>query len=940
MDKKLIPVEGAWVQRGDNITPGRVVGARRNGDDTEVGVKWYRSTQTDWVPVGKLRCGFKLNMEVQDIPRSRTRKPLGEGVVLEIRSIGAREQVLVEFPESGQRIWLPYENLKQIKGPRHRFVLGQVGDPGNAERFRLRSLAYAIDMWNENTGSLSRLDIDPLPHQIHLVHHILASGNLNWLIADDVGLGKTIEVGMLLAALEYRGLFRRILLVTPAGLVRQWQEELHHKFGMSDFQIYGKDFEINDPRHWKLHDHVIGSIDRFKSESHLEKLLQAGNWDLIVFDEAHRLSRRQWGGKYDASERYKLAAKLRSLTDAFILLSATPHQGMQDKFQALLDLLRPELSDEIRTLDLNPEIIRDMVIRNHKADVTDAAGNFIFHGKTVRAIQVPVEEVEREFDRTLQRYIREGYESSRRRGRMGIPIGFVMMIYRKLAASSIEAIKAALARRLGRLQGDREILLADGELDDERYSGEQDELRLEHEASADDEFFAGEMTMLKALIDKAEQVAVNDRKMAAFIDDLVRSIHAISGDERLLVFTEYRATQDYLARELRQRFGDGSVSLINGGMKWEEREEAIAHFEDEGKFLISTEAGGEGLNLHRRCHIMVNYDLPWNPMRLVQRIGRLYRYGQQHNVVVLNMHAPQTVDAEIMNLMYSRIDSVVHDMATISQEFRAGLEDEILGELAEMLDIEKILEEAATHGIQRTSERIDEALQLARDAVEKQRELFEYVTGYDPNETSNELQITPMHVLAFVEGMLRLHEVEIVNTTHKGQVLDIKLTERLLEELHTGRQRLRITFNREIASTRADIEMMDFNSPLFRWFMEEARSYKFDGICAALDGLEWRSVMGAILRWQNDQGLRMRQEYTVIATDSTNTAISNPKAFSDWLLKPVADGSGAIERDHAKNIVENVEKVLDYRLAEVSNYSLHPENKQLVAAAWCASDRA
>ena len=327
-------------------------------------------------------------------------------------------------------------------------------------------------------------------------------------------------------------------------------------------------------------------------------------------------------------------------------------------------------------------------------------------------------------------------------------------------------------------------------------------------------------------------------------------------------------------------------------------------------------------------------------MRLVQRIGRLYRYGQRHNVVVLNMHAPQTVDAEIMSLMYSRIDSVVHDMATLSQEFRAGLEDEILGELAEMLDIEKILEEAATLSIQRTTERIDEALQLARDAVEKQRELFEYVTGYDPNEIRDELEITPLHVWAFVEGMLRLHGVEIVNTTHKGHVLDVRLPEKLLEELQTSRQRFRITFDREIVSTRSDIEMMDFDSSLFRWLIDKARSYKFDGICAALDGLEGQSVMAAMLRWQNDQGLRMRQEYTVIATVAPKTAITNPKAFSDWLLIPATDAGGEIERTQAKQIVENVENALDKRLAKVCNASLHPENRQLVAAAWCASKQA
>ena len=181
----------------------------------------------------------------------------------------------MDFPETGTRVWLPYENLKQIRGVRHAFARPREPFRGDAERFRLRCLAYALELWNENTGALSHLDIDPLPHQIHLVHQILASGNLNWLIADDVGLGKTIEVGMLLAALQQRDVFRRILIVTPAGLTQQWKDELHFKFGMSEFQIYGVDFEVNDGRHWRLYNHVIGSIDRFKAEGHKESLLGA-----------------------------------------------------------------------------------------------------------------------------------------------------------------------------------------------------------------------------------------------------------------------------------------------------------------------------------------------------------------------------------------------------------------------------------------------------------------------------------------------------------------------------------------------------------------------------------------------------------------------------------------------------------------------------------------
>ena len=158
---------------------------------------------------------------------------------------------------------------------------------------------------------------------------------------------------------------------------------------MGDFRICGDDFRISEPRHWKLHDCVIGSMDRLKNESHLELLLQAEPWDLVIFDEAHRLTRRQYGMKYSSSQRFDLARELRPRTESILLLTATPHQGQQDSFTALLELIHPERKEELLTLSINPEILQDMVFRNRKADVTDLEGNFVFHGKTTRHSKSP-----------------------------------------------------------------------------------------------------------------------------------------------------------------------------------------------------------------------------------------------------------------------------------------------------------------------------------------------------------------------------------------------------------------------------------------------------------------------------------------------------------------------------------------------------------------------
>lgn len=937
MNKQLIPVQNAWVKytlSSGQERLGRVQATILRQDGIHVKVKWHSGDESTLLPLSDLRSGFKPNMDVQDVPNSRTRKSFGDGVIIKTRTLGGRDQVLVDFLQLGRQVWLPYENLRQIKGVIHRFALSDKGPPNSAERFRLKSLAYALELWNENTGSLSNLDIDPLPHQIHLVHHILASGNLNWLIADDVGLGKTIETGMLMAALKQRGNLRRVLLITPAGLTKQWQEELHYKFKLDKFQIYGEDFVINETRHWKMYDHVIGSIDRLKDENHLESLLKAEPWDLIVFDEGHRLTRRQYGQKYDASQRFVLAAELRKTTDSLLLLSATPHQGMHDKFTALLELLHPERKDELMTLALNPEILRDMVFRNHKADVTDAEGNFIFRGKTTKAMRVEASAEAQAFDKTLQDYLKQGYAAGKARGIKGNTIGFVMTVYRKLAASSVAAIQSALERRKERLKGEFSQGYSIRDLDekDQRYSGEWEE-QLATDAK---EFFDGEIALLDELLAEAAKLRANDGKLQLFLTELVETILAENPKQKILIFTEYRNTQSYLKESLQQRFGNHCVELINGSMPHQDRQKAINNFEDQAQFLISTEAGGEGINLQRQCHIMVNYDLPWNPMRLVQRIGRLYRYGQVKRVVVFNIHSPGTVDEQIMDLMYTRIDQVVTDLCTIGDEFNETLQDDILGEIADLVDVKQILNDATEAGIDRTQQRIDEALQRAKESTEKQRELFQNAASYDPNETRNELAISKEHSIAFVTGMFKQLHIDIVESSHNDALWHIRLPENIQQELNSKRLRYEVTLDRQLAVHRPNTHMLDLDSFLMQYLLGKAKAYDFMGQTAVLktDTIKGQTFFTGLLRWQNDQGNRLRQEYTAYQVLNNGKVITNPSAFSEWLRQPAITGQVKTDKALNQELLQKAETAADKRLAEVSNQYLQPENNQWVTAAW------
>ena len=741
---------------------------------------------------------------------------------------------------------------------------------------------------------------------------------------------------MLLAALKQRGNLNRTLLVTPAGLTKQWQEELNTKFGMSEFQIYGEDFHINESRHWKMYDYVIASMDRLKDEKHLESIQHAGSWDLIVFDEAHRLSRRQYGMKLDSSKRFQLAATLRNNTDSLLMLTATPHQGMQDKFQALLELLHPERKDEISTLPLNPEIIGDMIFRNNKADVTDAEGNFIFKGKTTKALRVKVSDSALEFDAKLQKYLRQGYAAGNALGIKGNAIGFVMTVYRKLAASSVAAIHNALKNRYARLQGESTDALTTSQIEnqDQRYAGEWEE-QVQTETR---EFFAGELDLLANLIKEAESLRNEDKKLQLFLDEVIETIRASEQSEKVLIFTEYRTTQTYLKSALEERYGQGCVELINGSMAHQNRRDAITNFEGDTQFLISTEAGGEGINLQRNCHTMVNYDLPWNPMRLVQRIGRLYRYGQQNRVVVLNIHSPDTADEQIMDMMYSRINQVVSDLAGVSNEFHDHLQDDILGEVADLIDVGTILQEATSAGITRTKQRIDEAMDRAKEATAMQMELFEHAATFKPNETSGNLQITTDHGAAFVTGMFNILDIQIVETTHGGRIWQIRLPEDLQAELGVTRSRYDVTLDRSLGASRNNTHVLDLDSFIMKYLITQAKSYQFMGITGVLqDTNQAGAYITNILRWQNDQGARRRQEFTVYGLSKTGQVSINPDHFSDWLKQPAATGKVASDREQNKACFASVEKAAHQRLNEVSNQKLHPQNYQWVSGAWTDS---
>ena len=943
--ERLVPGKDCFVAHRDaGSYDGRLgVVVQSDTEASRLQVQWGGNRGVAWHGVEDLRNGFRTGHVVQDRPRSNTRTTLGTGTVVAHREIADREMVLVQLHRTGESRWLPFEHLVRVRDAGWKYSNAASDDP---ELFRLKVLAYALDSWNQVTGSLDRLDVDPLPHQIDLVHRIMTSDHSNWLIADDVGLGKTIEVGLMLAAMKRRRQARRVLVVCPAGVVRQWQDEMRYKFG-EDFRIYGLDFNIGQPAHWVSFDKVIVSIDRAKADTHSTIFGDSGYWDVIVFDEAHHLSKIEGAA---VTQRYRLAERLQVLTDSLIFLSGTPHQGRTDQFVNVLLLLRPDLKSKLGAMFRDPSVVGEVVLRNRKSLVTDASGKFLFRGQDTNLVEVPLSKAAGDFDVQLRRYLRNGYAASDAGGVAGRAVGFVMTTYRKLASSSIAAIEKALERRRARLIGklanasNRLTVGRFEELQDvfeEGDDGEDDLAALADEVSVlgtgSKAFFANEMQMLDELCAAAKIVRADDQKLAEFLTSIVDPVYG--NGLKLLVFTEYRATQDYLADALEQRYPGSGVCSINGGMSLDKKREQIDAFNDHAQFMVSTEAGGEGINLHYSCYMLVNYDLPWNPRRLVQRAGRLYRYGQTERVVVFNLVAHDGFDNKALGMLLNRVSTIAHDMSDVSSEFHEGLETEIVGALLERVDIAQILANSREMVIdQRSEAEIDEAIERAKQSQSLQDQLFAHIEGYDPNTTAAFHTFGPEEVLSFLEGVLPRRGIRIRQRLHNGRVLEVELPEEMRGRYSEfgGRTVVRVTVDRRLAIRDERNVSMDFASVFFSDLIEFAKSPEFGGEHAKLAAPE-EGVLGIYkVRWQNDQGLpRWEMLVPVFLPTGSDAAVSNPGFFGHLLhaadepASTPSSGANVTRRDALKRLDECAAAVLAERCTALR----HPNDLVLLAAA-------
>ena len=682
------------------------------------------------------------------------------------------ESVVARF-EHGIEECLASE-LTLIVGLSEQMAAGRL-DP--SLRVLARILGECIRSVNDAWGVFSRSRIALLPHQLWVCKRVLESWPTRWLVADDVGLGKTIEAGLVLTPLLSSGRVRRLLILAPASLVEQWQVRLREMFDIR-MSVYAAVSDTPTGDYWNTHDRVVASAHtlRLDKGGRWSRLLEAEPWDLVLVDEAHHMNVQEDGDRtlaYRFVEGLQEHGRIRSL----VLFTGTPHRGKDRGFLSLLKLLRPDRFDPEQPLEEQLEKLRSVMIRNNKHSVTDMAGRRIFTDVRQLRETYAYSPDESRFYEQLTQFIVSGRAYAASLGSQdGRVVMLVLITMQKLASSSVAAVRRALTRRLGRLRDAQAKLDESGE-----HLARMEELRAEGDPSNFDE-----VSRLEELVAELRGIDLNPNEIPA-LEELLATARSVSAETKVerilevvdesfenrsvLFFTEYKATQALLMGALNAKYGDGCVTFINGDgfldevadaagrttTCREDRQAAAARFNrGEVRFLVSTEAAGEGIDLQEHCSALIHVDLPWNPMRLHQRVGRLSRYGQREPVDVVTVRNPETVESRIWELLDRKLERV-------TLAFRGAMDDpedmrELVVGMASTVMFTKVFSEGAFRSKGQTLDdwfNTETATFGGEDAVNTVRDLFGHVARFDFGAVSSRIpKVDLPQLVPFMKAML------------------------------------------------------------------------------------------------------------------------------------------------------------------------------------------
>lgn len=674
------------------------------------------------------------------------------------------------------RVWLPHQDVV-VRVPRSQ--LSPLDAELHPERIAVRiayttAAARVADVLTQDV-LLAPIEctVIPLPHQIRALSRAISSDRVRYLLADEVGLGKTIEAGLILRELKLRGLVKRTLVIAPKGLASQWVAEMSTHFNEHFHLVLSEDVRslrrlapLQPPTHnpeprtqnhkpstlnfesrtlnpWTLFSQVVVPMDSVKpldkrrgwtaaqladhNRERFEDIISAG-WDLVIVDEAHRL-----GGSSDQVARFKLGQGLSEASPYFLMLSATPHQGKTDAFCRLMSLLDAQQFPDIASV--TRERVQPYVIRTEKRCAIDAEGNPLFKPRRTQLGPVSWEERHRGqkvlYDAVTE-YVRVGYNQAMKEKRNYI--GFLLILMQRLVVSSTSAIKTTLEKRLEALALPQEQLTLFPMTSEEDWADLDGQEQMEVLLHTQFKALKNERAEVRLLLDAASRCEQTgpDAKAEALLDWLYRLQSEEGAPElKALVFTEFVPTQEMLRGFLTDR--GFSVVCLNGSMSMEERKRVQESFAKDTRILISTDAGGEGLNL-QFCHVVINYDIPWNPMRLEQRIGRVDRIGQVHIVRAVNLVFEESVEHRVREVLEQKL-------AVIFEEF--GIDK--TGDVLDSAEAGKMFDEMYVEALMnpdRVEDSVDSVVsrlhEQAREARETVRVLGETVT-LDPDEAQRVL---------------------------------------------------------------------------------------------------------------------------------------------------------------------------------------------------------
>ena len=568
----------------------------------------------------------------------------------------------------------------------------------------LEAKRYRYAAYGDPTLAVSISKVDPLPHQIDAVWHILRQTRIRFLIADDPGAGKTIMAGLIAKELKLRNQIERILIVTPGHLVDQWTREMKIKFKEDFTHVNRSSVKAHQWENiWNREQQLITSMDFARQDDIRDSIAGSHKFDLIIVDEAHKMAAHRYGSKIDKTKRYQLGECLTNQTTHLLFLTATPHTGKSEDFQLFLSLLEPSFfADSTQTQESIKIKNNPLFIRRVKESLEDFEGNPLFLPRNVRTkpfFLSAESENEKQLYDDLSDYIREQYNRFSDDPQKRNNVAFALVTLQKRLASSTYALLRSLQNRRKRLMEmlsqasiKPDKMPTDQEIDDddaleESERWEQEKLWERLSVAENKDELIDEIEILnileydaKVIIDSESEIKLRELK------DALHELNVDQPNEKILIFTESLDTLIYLQQKVKK--WDFSVSVIHGGMSYEKRLEAQETFKNRTQIMIATEAAGEGINL-QFCHMMINYDLPWNPNRLEQRMGRIHRYGQTKEVHIINLVSADTREGQVFNVLFEKL-------RTIRDELGSDKVFDVLSELLPEKKLKQLLSEAAS----------------------------------------------------------------------------------------------------------------------------------------------------------------------------------------------------------------------------------------------------